>query len=121
MLAWMCNNCCLFHRSQVMPNRAWRCFTAHLLNTIFTNKIDCFTDCDGDSQIMFESIFTITSLGDWGLTGLLIKKRYCHIYLVGFDRCIKVFVMLYIIIRQCLYEKHLVLLITHHHDPILLL
>ena len=28
----------------------------------FTNKIDCFTDCDGDRQIWFKSIFTILFL-----------------------------------------------------------
>ena len=35
---------------------------AHLLDPTFTNKIDPFTECDGDRQIMFESIFMIDVL-----------------------------------------------------------
>ena len=51
------NTCCLFNSSQVMPNFSLHHFTAHLLNVVFTNKIDRFTVLD---EIMFEYIFTIT-------------------------------------------------------------
>ena len=63
MLACVCNNCQLFCCSQVTPNFACRHLTAHLLNITFTNKIDCFTDYDGDSEVMIESIFIIKSKG----------------------------------------------------------
>ena len=48
-----CNNCHLFCLSSVMPNFAWRCFTASLLDIMFTNKIDCFTDQDGRQEDYF--------------------------------------------------------------------
>ena len=57
MLACLCNNCCLFQLSQVAPNIAWHRFMYCLLHTIFTNKIDRFTDCDGNRRS--EYIFTI--------------------------------------------------------------
>ena len=45
-----------------MANSAWHHFMAHLLDTMFTNKMDRFTDYDRDSKIMFESIFMIPVL-----------------------------------------------------------
>ena len=45
-----------------MPNFAWRHFMVCLLDNRFTNKKDCFTDYDGDSKIMFESIFMMVLL-----------------------------------------------------------
>ena len=69
MLAYLCNNCRLFCCSQVTPNLVCRRFMAHLLNNTFTNKIDRFTDYDGDRENKFESIFTITGVKStfhWG-------------------------------------------------------
>ena len=58
MLACLCNNCHLFCCSQVTPNFAWCFLMACLLNDTFTNKIDHFTDNDGDKKTKFESFFT---------------------------------------------------------------
>ena len=41
---------------QLLP---WRRFMACLLDDTFTNKIDHFTDYDGDSETKFQSIFMI--------------------------------------------------------------
>ena len=49
----------LFCCSQVTPNFARLHFTPRLLDVMHTNKIDHFTGYDGDSKIMFESIFMI--------------------------------------------------------------
>ena len=59
MLACLCNHCHLICCSQVTQNLAWCHFTAHLLDNTFTDKIDCFTDYDGDKETKFKSIFTI--------------------------------------------------------------
>ena len=57
-----------------MPNFAWRHLMAHLLDIIFENKIDCFTDYDRDRKIMFESNFLffqiIRDIGN-------ILRRFC--------------------------------------------
>ena len=57
-----------------MPNIAWHCFTAGQLHTIFANKIDRLTDCDGERQIMFESIFTIRCIDK----GIECTINYCQ-------------------------------------------
>ena len=43
----------------MMANLVWHCFTDCLLDDTFTNKIDRFTEYDGDREIKLESIFTI--------------------------------------------------------------
>ena len=37
-----------------MPKLALRCFTACLLDDTFTNKLDHFTEYDGDRETKFE-------------------------------------------------------------------
>ena len=80
MLACLCDTCHLFCCSLLMPYIAWRHFEAHLLNAIFTNKIDHITDSDGDRQIMFKSILAIPFLR--------LVDKYAHILIHFSQGCI---------------------------------
>ena len=57
MLACLCNYGGLYCSSQAIQNLAWRRFMAHLLDDIYTNKIDLFTYYDGDRETKFEIYF----------------------------------------------------------------
>ena len=48
---------------------------ARLLDVMLGNKIDCFTDYDGDSKIKFESIFTIVRILERKLKNRRSKNR----------------------------------------------
>ena len=78
MLLCPCNICHLFCCSQVMPNFVWCCFTA-LLDIMFTNKKDRFTDYDRDRKIMFEPIHDI-----WHIT-----RMRCFSGRMAFDKWCK--------------------------------
>ena len=61
MLACLCNHCRFISPISGDAKNCLASVWRHLLDTIFINQKDRFTDCDGDTQIGSESIFTIIS------------------------------------------------------------